>query len=156
VLLHGFTRRAYAWAKALSVAGSAFLVSGLGFLCFLFAARLRFPPSIWTRPLLPDLVVVAFLAWIAGGTALMGFVASSLTRNEYVAALTPFLVLTACAFLFHSSALSPTPHVDAWHSVAMGRSAIYFTTPGEFLYWLVLGALLAATGSELYARRQGD
>lgn len=156
VLLRGYTRRAYAWAKALSVAGSAVVVGGIGLLGFLLTARLRFPPEIWTRPLLPDLVPLAYLAVAAGGLALMSFMASALIENEYIVSFVPFVCLIASVALIRKSRFSPAVHVDAWSDIAVGEYPPPFSVPGEFLYWLVLGGILAAAGSELYAWRQRD
>ena len=156
VLLRGYSRRSYAWAKALSIAGSTGVVAGLGYLGFLLTARFWFPPGIWLRPLLPDLVPLAFLTVVAMGLSLMGFLAGALTHNEYVAAFTPFFVIIAVIFIFPRATFSPAVQIEVWHAVIDPHPPAALTITGSFLYWLVLGTGLAALGSELFARSQQD
>ena len=156
VLLRGYSRRLYAWAKALAVAGSTGLVAGLGYLGFLLAARLHYPLVIWTRPLLPDLVPLAFLTVVAMGLSLMGFVAGALTHNEYVASFAPFFILIAALFTLRYFTYSPAVQMEAWLALVGPHRPMELTITGSFLYWLVLGTGLCALGSELFARSQQD
>ena len=155
VLLRGYSRRSYAWAKALATAGSTALVTWCGFLGFVLAARLRLPPDIWTRPLLPDMLPLALLAAAAVGLASIGFFVGVATGNEYVAAVASVIVPFVLGLILYRSRFDPMEQLDAWRPLVrhrVPRLPVY----GTFLYWLGVTSFLSLLGSELFARSEKD
>jgi ABC-type transport system involved in multi-copper enzyme maturation permease subunit len=152
VLARGYSRRAYALAKALAVALGAGLATALGLIAFLALAWIRLPPDAWMMSSAREfLYPLALLSLTASGLALAGVLSGTLSRNAYVASAVPLILLVAAAFLMGNSPLSPAAHLDAWRDLVRPRPfvpAVHLAA----LYWLAFGTLTAAASGEVFAR----
>lgn len=152
VLARGYSRRAYALAKALAVALSTGLVTALGLAAFLAVAWVRLPLDAWMMPAARDfLYPPALLSLTASGLALTGVLSGAFSKNVYVASAVPLIILVASAFLMRNSPLSPAVHLDAWRDLVRPRPfvpAVHLAA----LYWLAFGTLTAAASVEAFAR----
>jgi ABC-type transport system involved in multi-copper enzyme maturation permease subunit len=155
VLSRGYSRRTYALAKALAMALSGGLVTGLGLGGFLLLAWIQLPVQGWTISI-PDLLLpLAMLSLSAAGLSVAGFLAGTISSNVYVASAMPIIVIIATGFLLGRNPWSPAFQIDAWQHVVRPRS-LDWPAPYVLLYWVAFSSLIAVLGAEIFSRTERD
>lgn len=169
VLARGLSRGQYLLAKGMAAAASSSLVALAGMGIFYLAAWVKLPPGNSTfasgpgpvpalfqqSPLANDLLAAAMGMTGAAALSLLGLLAGAVVANEYVAMMTPLLVVLFGVFALDEVAPYLNPylylHVADSYEWRVAESLLPYAA---FVYWLVFGACMGALARWIFARRE--
>jgi ABC-type transport system involved in multi-copper enzyme maturation permease subunit len=113
-----------------------------------------YPVLFAQNPFLHDIVSLAIVALGAAALALTGLIVGALVANEYIAIITPLVVvlLGLLFFTVTADAISPYTYMDVWSRYRTVTEQVPPFTP--FAYWLLFGVVVAGIGNALFTRQE--